>query len=166
MKPSNLDRLLWLREQRTLKALEKLTAKQSILSSAERLLGSANDAVERQVEIARERERAGLNYLMGRVLNDTEIAQFRGDLGALDHQATGLRELRERARKSRDLAKDERLAAATDYRLQQAREEKLKRIMELQERQLRRKKLTLAEVADEDAYGLRPGKTQDSEWLG
>lgn len=155
MKRNSLDALLWLREQRTQKALEKLIARQAALRNAAEALKSASEAVSEKMRIADEREAAGLSFLMGRTLSKHEIDDFRWELGSLDHQVGGLRSKQQEAQEKFEQASAERREANAHYQRLHCRAEKLKDMMRLRERKDRPRKLALSETENDDAQTIR-----------
>jgi hypothetical protein len=170
MKRDDLGRLHHIRNQRKLKALERVAACQAALQRAEQVLAEAQAAVGHHIAATLEREAKGHAEMIGKTLSHAEICNFHGELVVLAEQLAGLIALEKDAGGQRDTAQAELQAASAIFRERHRSVEKLQYLIREQNRKGQGKDLALAESADDEfrarphlmgqgrgAFGLRTG---------
>jgi hypothetical protein len=170
MKRDDLARLHYIRNQRKLRALERVASCQASLQRAEQLLAEANAAVSHHVAAALEQESAGLADMIGKTLSHAEISGFHAEMTILAERLAKLLAAQQEAGERRDAALSDLKAAAEIFQERHRSVEKLQYLMREESRKHRGRDLALAEASDDEfrprpqilaqgegPYGLRSG---------
>jgi hypothetical protein len=155
MKRDDLARLHHIRNQRKLKALERVAACQAAVQRAELLLAEAHAAVSGHVAAALETESTGLSDMVGKTLSYVEISNFQAELLVLAEQLEILLAVEKDAGDQKTAAQADLKSASTIFREHHRSVEKLQYLIREKIRKNQGKTLALAEAAD-DEFRPRP----------
>jgi hypothetical protein len=155
MKRDDLARLHHIRNQRKLKALERVAACQAAMQRAEQLLMEAKEAVSLQAATALEKESASLSGMIGETLSYAEICNFQTELAVLAEELEILLAAEKDAGDRRAAAQADLKTASTLFRERHRSVEKLQYLMREEKRKHQGRNLALSEAA-EDEFRPRP----------